>query len=231
MTSWYPDEQVYAGAEHLDARYVAAYDRKARFDPSEDIDLLLAAGMDEQSIVIDLGAGTGTFAVAVSRHCREVVAVDVSAAMVEVLRRRVLDEGATNVRVVRAGFLTYQHHGDRADVVFTRNSLHQLPDFWKVVALQRMTSVLQPRGIARIRDLIFDFDPEDTDQRIDAWMAGAVRDPDLGFTAGELAAHVRGEFSTFSWLFEQMLDKVGLEVLDRSFVRSAYGAYTCTRRS
>ena len=230
MTSWYPDEQVYAGGEHLDARYVAAYDRKAQFDPTEDIDLLLEAGMDEQSIVVDLGAGTGTFAVAVSRHCREVVAVDVSAAMVEVLRQRVLDNGATNVRIVQAGFLTYRHHGDAADVIFTRNALHQLPDFWKVVALQRMTSVLRPGGIARIRDLIFDFDPVATDERIDAWMEGAVSDPARGFTAGELADHVREEFSTYSWLFEQMLDKAGLEVLSRSFVRSAYGAYTCTRR-
>jgi SAM-dependent methyltransferase len=150
--------------------------------------------------------------------------------MVEVLRQRVLDDGATNVRIVQAGFLTYRHQGDAADVIFTRNALHQLPDFWKVVALQRLTSVLRPGGIARIRDLIFDFDPAATDERIDAWMEGAVTDPARGFTAGELAAHVRGEFSTYSWLFEQMLDKVGLEVLHRSFVRSAYGAYTCARR-
>jgi hypothetical protein len=78
--------------------------------------------------------------------------------------------------------------------------------------------------------LIFDFDPTETDKRIEAWMDGAVIDPTIGFTADELAAHVRGEFSTFSWLFEQMLDKVGFDVLDRSFVRSAFGAYTCTRR-
>ena len=230
MKSWYPNEQAYAGAEHLDDEYVAAYDRKAQFDPTEDISRLLDSGMDQHSIVVDLGAGTGTFAFAASPHCREVIAVDVSAPMVEFLRRKAHDDGITNVRVVQAGFLTYEHHGDGADVVFTRNALHQLPDFWKVMALHRMASMLRPGGIARIRDLIFDFDPTETDNRIEAWMDGAVMDPSVGFTAEELAAHTRGEFSTFSWLFEQMLGKVGFEVLDRSFVRSAFGAYTCARR-
>jgi len=230
MSYWYPDEQQCAGAEHLDGDYVAAYDRKAQFDPTEDIRRLLDSGMDEHSIVVDLGAGTGTFAFAVSPHCREVIAVDVSTPMVDFLHRKAHDDGITNVRVVQAGFLSYEHHGDAADVIFTHNALRQLPDFWKVVALQGMSSMLTPGGIARIRDLIFDFDPTETDKRIDAWMDGAVRDPAVGFTADELAAHVRGEFSTFSWLFEQMLDNVGLDVFDRSFVRSAYGAYTCTRR-
>lgn len=156
--------------------------------------------------------------------------MDVSAAMVESLRRRVQEAGIANVRVVRAGFLSYEHEGDLADVVFTRNALHQLPDFWKVAALDRMASMLRPGGTARVRDLIFDVDPAEADRHIELWMDGAARDPSAGFTAGELAEHVRAEFSTYSWLLERMLARVGLDVDDRSFVRSAYGAYTCTRR-
>ena len=231
MESWYPDEQLYAGAEHLDGDYVASYDRKAQFDPTGDIDLLLAAGMSKHSVVVDLGAGTGAFSFAASPYCREVFAVDISGAMVEYLRRTARDLGVTNVSVVRAGFLSFEHQGDQVDVIFTRNALHQLPDYWKVTALERMASMLRTGGIARIRDLIFDFDPWEADEQIEAWMDGAVTDPAVGFTAGELAEHLRGEFSTYSWLFEQMLDKVGFEVVDRSFVRSAYGEYTCVRRA
>jgi ubiquinone/menaquinone biosynthesis C-methylase UbiE len=230
MKSWYPDEQLYAGAEHLNADYVAAYDDKAQFDPTGDIALLLTAGMSEHSVVVDLGAGTGAFSFAVSPYCHDVVAVDVSAAMVEFLCRKARTLGVTNVSVVHAGFLSFEHQGDQADVIFTRNALHQLPDFWNVAALEPMASVLRPGGIARIRDLIFDFDPSEADEPIESWMDGTVTDPAVGFTAGELAEYVQGEFSTYSWLFEQILDKVGLEVVDRSFVRSAYGAYTCVRR-
>lgn len=231
VKSWYPDEQLCAGPEHLDGGYVDAYDRKAQFDPTEDISVLLDAGMDEDSIAIDLGAGTGTFASAAAPHCGEVIAVDVSAAMVETIRQWVHEGGITNVRVVHAGFLSYEHQGAPADVMFTRNALHQLPDFWKVAALERMASMLRPGGIARIRDLIFDFDPAAANERIEAWMDGAATDPSAGSTAGELADHVRAEFNTYSWLLEQMLTKVGLDVRDRSFVRSAYGAYTCIRRA
>jgi len=228
---WYPDEQDFAGPEHLDANYVASYDRKAQFDPSEDIAILTAAGMSSESTVIDMGAGTGTFAFAAAGLCRRVIAVDVSAAMTGALTRHIRESQVKNVEVVQAGFLSYEHHGDPADIVFSRNALHHLPDFWKAVALVRITAALRPGGIMRVRDLIFDFDPEVADDRIESWMSGAVSDPSVGFTANELAVHVRTEFSTYSWVFEQILDKVGLEVGDRSYVRAAYGAYTCTKRS
>jgi hypothetical protein len=53
----------------------------------------------------------------------------------------------------------------------------------------------------------------------------------VGFTADELATHVRTEFSTYSWLFEAMIERVGFTILDRHYRRSAYGTYTCERRA
>jgi hypothetical protein len=45
MRRWWLDEQAHAGPEHLDAGYVAGYDRKAGFDPTEDIDVLRRHGL------------------------------------------------------------------------------------------------------------------------------------------------------------------------------------------
>ena len=67
--------------------------------------------------------------------------------------------------------------------------------------------------------------------RIEAWIEGAGADPSAGFIAGEPVEHLRAEIRTFSWVLNAMLDKFGLEVRDRYFVRSAYGAYTCVRRA
>jgi len=104
MGPWWLDEQAHAGAEPLDAAYVHGYDRKAGFDATGDLDALRDDGLAEESLVLDLGAGTGTFTVGVAPRCRRVVAVDVSPAMTAALRARVDLLGLDNVKVVEAGF-------------------------------------------------------------------------------------------------------------------------------
>jgi SAM-dependent methyltransferase len=230
MRTWRPDERAMAGPEHLDPAYVAGYDRKAGYDPAADVAALVAAGIGPASLVVDLGAGTGTFALAVAPHCRQVVAVDVSPAMTATIRARAAADGAGNVTVVEAGFLGYEHEGGPADAIFSRNALHHLPDFWKAIALDRMAAILRPGGVLRLSDLVYDFAPGEADERIAAWLAGAVDDPAVGYTAADLADHVRGEHSTYGWLLEVMLDRVGLDVVEREVRRSAYATYTCRRR-
>jgi SAM-dependent methyltransferase len=225
---WQLDERAHAGPEHLDAAYVSGYERKAAFDPTEDIELLRAHGLRPESTVVDLGAGTGMFAAAIAPHCGRVVAVDVSPAMLAALRARA--EVVPNLEVVEAGFLTYEHAGAPADVVYTRHALHQLPDFWKAVALTRIGGMLAPGGLLRLRDLVYDFDPADVSERVERWLGGAGGDPTAGWTAAELATHVREEHSTFSWLLEAILARAGFEILDRSTRRGLYAAYTCRRR-
>jgi cyclopropane fatty-acyl-phospholipid synthase-like methyltransferase len=229
VENWRLDELAHAGQEHLDPQYVAGYERKAGYDPADDIAILCRHGLNGDSTIIDLGTGTGRFTVEVAAHCREVIAVDVSPPMTALLRRRIAELGIGNVTVVEAGFLSYQHSHDLVGFVFSRNALHQLPDFWKGIALSRIAAMMAPGGILRLHDLVFDFEPSQAEQRIPAWMAGAVEDPTRGWTAGELAEHVRIEHSTYSWLFEPMLERTGFQILDRSYVRGAYGAFTCRR--
>lgn len=81
------DETGYAGPEHLDAADVAGYEAKAQYDPTPDVDAVLAAGIGADSVVVDLGAGTGVFTRAMAPHVRRVVAVDVSPAMISALSR------------------------------------------------------------------------------------------------------------------------------------------------
>ena len=227
---WTLDEPAHAGLEHLDPAFVAAYDRKSGFDPSADVELLLDRGLDRSSTVVDLGAGTGTFALAAATAFGRVVAVDVSLPMLDVLRTRAAELGVTNVEVVHAGMLRYEHDGAPADAVFTRNVLHQVPDFWKAIALGRAARVLRPGGILRLRDLAYDFAPGEADEVFTSWLDGAVDDPADGYTAEELADHIRTEHSTFRWLLEPLLDAAGFEIVDVEYRRRVYGAYTCVRR-
>ncbi|MFD4250545.1 class I SAM-dependent methyltransferase [Amycolatopsis thermoflava] len=218
---WMLDELAHAGPEHLDPGFVAGFDRKqGRPDPSEDLALL------DGHTVVDLGAGTGRFAVAAAKKFERVVAVDVSPAMLAVIR----SAGLPNVECVQAGFLTYEHRGEPADAVFTRHALHQLPDFWKAIALHRIAGMLRPGGLLRLRDLIYDFQPGETETVLRDWFDQAVTDPEVGYTRDDLAEHVRTEHSTFRWLLEPMLDAAGFEVLDVQFTGRVFGAYTCQKR-
>jgi SAM-dependent methyltransferase len=224
------DELARAGSEHLDPGYVARYDRKASLDPDEDIAVLGAHGFDADSTLIDIGAGTGTFALAAARVCKRVIAVDVSPAMVAVMRRKVSEASLTNVDCVTAGFLGYEHSGPPADVVYTRNAMHHLPDFWKAVALQRIARVLRPDGMLYLRDLVFAFDLRDAGKLIREWLETGRASPEDGWTRDELEAHVRDEFSTFSWLLEPMLTRAGFEILAaRHDGRRVYARYLCRR--
>ncbi|MGI8855021.1 MAG: class I SAM-dependent methyltransferase [Thermomicrobiales bacterium] len=228
---WVLDELAHAGDEHLDPAYVATYDRKAGTDTTEDLTLLRALGLGKNSVVVDLGAGTGTFALAVAPFCRRVVAVDVSPAMLAIMREKAERAGLTNLEVVHAGFLSYEHRGAPADFVYSRNVLHHLPDFWKALALERVAAVLAPGGVVRLHDLVYSVDPHEAERIIEAWLAGASERPEDGWTRPELETHVREEYSTFSWLLEPMLERAGFDIREASYRPSrTYAAYTCVKR-
>jgi len=230
-TEWRIDELAHAGAEHLDPAFVAAFDAKQQTDPSEDVEALLGLGADSTTTVVDLGCGTGTFALAIAPHVREVVAADVSPAMVAYTRQRIAAAGLGNVRAVQAGFMSYLHDGPPADVVYTRNALHQIPDFHKGVALARIAGLLRPGGVLFLRDLVYDFEPDEAEEALAAWFAGAAVPPAPGYTADDLASHVRTEHSTYRFCLEALLAHCGFQVREAAFRRRVYARYVCERSS
>lgn len=226
--NWYIDELAYAGSEHLDEGYIKDYDHKAGFNPTDEINLFRELGLNQTHTVIDFGAGTGTFALGVAPHCKQVIAIDVSPAMLNSLKQK---QGIhQNIKPVHAGFLSYQHEGDLADFIFTRHALHHLPDFWKAIALQRMASILKPDGVLYIRDLIFSCPLKEIDTTIQTWLSHASPDEKHGWTVAELETHIREEYSTFSWLLEPMLQQAGFTIHKAEHHSSqVFSAYTCIK--
>jgi ubiquinone/menaquinone biosynthesis C-methylase UbiE len=225
------DEMAHAGPEHLDAAFIAGFDRKQGYpDPAEDIAAFEARGLGATSVIVDLGAGTGQFTLAAARHFGRVVAVDVSAPMLAATRSKAesLSAPLPGVEYARAGFLSYSPDVP-ADGVYTRHALHQLPDFWKAVALARIAAMLKPGGVLRLRDLVYDFEPAAAPAIFDRWLAAAAADPAQGYTAGDYAEHIRTEHSTFRWLLEPMLAAAGFEIADVAYDRRLYAAYTCVK--
>lgn len=227
MEPWYPDELEWAGPEHLDPEFVAAYDEKQQFDPRADIALLAELGIGRDSTIVDLGAGTGVFAFAAAPSVGHVVAVDISSVMLDALRRRGARSSTDNVTVVEASLLSYAHVGSAPELVYCRNVLHHLPDFWKGVALQKIAALLAPNGYLLIRDIVYDFDPASAPARIGEWLANASDDPDVGYTANDFIEHLRSEHSTYRSVFDSLLEAAGFRIVEVTVRRSVYAEYTC----
>ncbi len=228
--SWVLDELAFAGRENLDADHVARYDQKEDADVAAEISALAAGGLNRDATVVDLGAGTGQFALAAAKIARRVVAVDVSPVMLARLRAKVAAAGLSNIDCVQAGFLTYEHDEAAADVVYSRYALHHLPDFWKGVALARVVQMLRPGGTFRLWDVVYGFDPGTASGDLERWMADTESaSVDDGWTRAELEEHVRDEHSTFTWLLEPMLERVGFTIVQSDYSDDRISArYTCT---
>jgi len=231
--SWWLDERAHAGREHFDERHARRYDAKEDGQAAAEVCLLQEAGvLDRECSVVDIGAGSGQFALAASPACKRVVAVDVSPVMLGRLAESIDRCAVSNVEAVLAGFLTYRHSGEPADVVYSRYALHHLPDFWKAIALHRIADMLRPGGVLRLWDVVYSFEPAEAERRIGAWITETMTaDVERGWTQAELAEHVRDEHSTFAWLLEPMIKRAGLDMVDASYSASGvFARYLCKKR-
>ena len=229
--SWWLEETIHAGREHFDEHHTRCYDAKEDAQAAEEVALLEELGvLGAGSSVVDLGAGTGQFTLAAAQVCERVIAVDVSPLMLERLAEKVDLGAAGNVEVARAGFLTYQHAGPPADVVYSRYALHHLPDFWKAIALSRLADLLRPGGVLRLWDVVYSFELRDAERHIEAWIAETMAaDVERGWTRAELAEHVRDEHSTFTWLLEPMIERSGFDIVDADYTASVFARYVCKK--
>jgi ubiquinone/menaquinone biosynthesis C-methylase UbiE len=209
---WFIDELEFAGRENLDAEHVERYDGKEDADAVAEVALLRELGLASESRVVEFGAGTGQFTVVAARACARVTAVDVSPVMLRRLEQKVAARGLRNVELVRAGFLSYEHAGEPADFVYSRFALHHLPDFWKVVAFDRLRRLLRPGGVVRLWDVVYDFAPAEAEERLEAWCATGGDGVEGEWSRAELEEHVRDEHSTFTWLLEPMMRRAGFEI-------------------
>lgn len=214
MPDWVLDELSTAGRENLDPIHASRYDSKEDARAADEVDLLVSLGLDSAKDVIDLGAGTGQFAVAAAQVCNRLIAVDVSEVMLDRLRAKIAEHCLDNVEMVKAGFVTYEHAGRPVDFVYSRWALHQIPDFWKSLALTRMRRNLRCGGVLRLSDIVYAFEPHEAAERIEAWCSTL---PDVGehgdeWVRSDIVEHVRDEHSTYTWLLEPMIERCGFEI-------------------
>jgi len=211
---------------------VAAYDhmhKKFRDYARSSEEIIDRLDLGPDSTVIDLGSGTGAFALHASRECRTVYAVDVSGAMLDHCRLQATKEELTNIVFCRAGLLTYEHVDELADAAVCVAVLHHLPDFWKVTALTRCRAMLKPKGKLYLFDVVFPSGEPNLPQRIDEWVASIETMADARL-AQEAVIHARDEFSTYDWIMEGIIRRSGFHIDAAEYGKGFRATYVCSNR-
>ena len=95
-----PDSAWKAQAHSLDAHV-----RQRWAKPGSSLRMVLAALQGRPgATVLDIGAGTGSWAAVLARHARLVTAIEPSPAMIEAMEENLAAEGIKNVRIVQAAW-------------------------------------------------------------------------------------------------------------------------------
>lgn len=228
--AWYYDDRQQVGVDFEDTTRVANYDRDQGSNAAEEQALLQRLDIQPGARIIDLGAGTGSFAIEAAKAGAAVYVVDVSHSMLAYTAQKASTLGISNIEFHHGGFLTYEHHVAPVDAIITRFALHHLPDFWKMVAFQRMATMLKSGGLLYLRDTVFSFEPAEYRERIDAWIKRVAKEPGTGFVAADFETHVRDEYSTFGWILEGMLTRAGFLIETATYPSAEYAEYICRKR-
>ena len=176
--AWQYDEMQQVGTDYTDEAQVEAYDRQMQRlrDVKEEAKAIIKSiTIKRDETILEIGTGTGSFAIEASQHCKKVTAIDVSRKMLEFAQQKARMNGITNVEFNHAGFLTYGHTGKPFDAVVSQLALHHLPDFWKMIAIRRIFGMLKAGGKFYLKDTVYSFDVDDYKNYFDNLIDGVKK--------------------------------------------------------
>ncbi len=101
---WHYNEMKQVGTDYADAKEVEAYDasmRKIRDIRLETEKIFASLHITQDQTLLEIGCGTGEFAIAAAEQCSKVIAVDVSLPMLEFARRKAERRDVKNIEFHR----------------------------------------------------------------------------------------------------------------------------------
>lgn len=140
------------------SRRATSWDREAPANPGLAAVVEAVVGQADAgpaTRAVDLGCGTGQVTLPLARRAAEVVAVDISAAMIGILRENADRDGIRNVKPVVAALERLELPAGSADLIVSNYALHHLADEDKRRLVGRAGTWLRPGGRIVIGDMMF----------------------------------------------------------------------------
>lgn len=126
------------------AAYVKRMEEPGRDAWQKPDEVIARLGLSNASVVCDIGAGPGYFALRLAKQARHVFAVDVEPQLLGVLRERLTAARVTNVTPILAQGDDPLLPDASCDVILVVDTFHHFPD--GVAYLQRLKRALRPGG-------------------------------------------------------------------------------------
>ena len=150
---WYYNDRRRVGVDFAADDRTASYDQKQRDTTERARSVLTRLGVKPGWRVADIGCGAGILACEAAEMGAEVEAIDISPAMLKLTEVHAADKDVT-VKTQARGFLSFVYTPGTFDLIVSEYALHQLPDFWKAVAMARVFNALKPGGKFFLRDVV-----------------------------------------------------------------------------
>ena len=230
---WQYDEAKSCGVNYNSLWQARIYDRRHRGFrdcKKEAKEIIALLGLDTDGTVLDMGCGTGAFAINAAGYFRKIYAVDISNAMLRRARRKAKKERLVNIEFRQGGFLSYVHDAEPVDAIVSIAALHHLPDFWKIIALKRLARMVKTGGKLYINDVVFSFDMTDYESFIKGFIR-SMTDRMGDQMKKELETHFRQEYSTFSWIMEGLLEKADFIIEKADYREGFFATYLCKKKT
>jgi SAM-dependent methyltransferase len=141
--------KFYMGREisHVMGHLGAGWLERPGREPEERTDLLIDnLPLTDNSVVVDLGAGTGFFTLPVSRRVKNgrVIAVDIQPEMLDIIDSRVIESDINNIETVLASERNPQLADESVDLVFIVDAYHEFSHPREVMSC--VSASLRPGG-------------------------------------------------------------------------------------
>ncbi|WP_100407700.1 class I SAM-dependent methyltransferase [Bacillus solitudinis] len=122
--------------------YLESPERRKQFSPEQ---LLNMIPLKETDSILDFGAGTGYFSIPAAKRIKgSVYALDIDAAMLEIIKEKALEEQLTNIVPVQGSMEALPLSDGSIDMIIASLVLHEIQPL--VPLLQEMKNVLKKEG-------------------------------------------------------------------------------------
>lgn len=158
--------------------------RLAYYDESVIERMVSVSGIDEDSMVADIGTGTGFVAAGLAPRVKKVLGVDNSPAMLDVARENLSALGAPNVELVEAEIDGMPIPDSELDAAFANMVLHHARN--PTAMLTEMARVVKPGGTVAITDEVEHCHEWMRKEHADVWLGFPKEQVELFFTEAGL---------------------------------------------